>query len=518
VLSHSRSARRALSAFTALFLIAACVATSFPTVPVARAETGLPFVGVVLNDAENATLVRAAGSSGARAGAATIEVHWNALESAPSVWDDGNLARLNTKIQNATDSGLLPVLIVGWAPSWAAPHPRSPLTAVGRTAFVTFMERLVSTVAMPRNVHHYFMWLEPDYQQSGGDSDRVAYGPDGAALADVFNSATPAIKALDPSAKVMLGPIAHDFFVRSDSLTTAGGAPLNAGGVFHYSFLPSFLGQINAGAVDAIGLNAYPGGFAIGWEMATAGQSVEIGAKIDHVRSMIPGRLGSLPIVLGEVGLWRAGPCVSVSAESGDGGAVLGCPTASPELQAQYIPKYLARAKERGAESTFHFTFDQVEYDGTRGVYASDGSLVQPGYNALRYGAGFFASATNNAGAASQLATVSGGVETYGFTSGGDSVAVAWARGALAPTAMVSAPAGSTAVDKVGQAVAAQSTNNAGRPVFGLTGSPIYITIGAGSTPAPSPSPSPAPSAPLQRTPGAYTLWFSSIYNHSSIG
>jgi hypothetical protein len=526
----SVGAVRTLRASLATLLVLGAVAapTSRPTT--AQSTLGLPFVGatVAYTESTEAVIAQRAGTSGARVGAATVGVSWEKLEKNPAAngdvaaWDADNLAVLDRRIDAMVANGVTPVMLLGPdVPAWAGPSTRSPPN--DDQTFVRYMRALVGRYK--DRVRHYFLWLESDYGQdcpACTDPPRRAYGPNGAALARLFNATTPAVKAVDPTAKVMLGPIAHDAFTNSDALVV-NGAPRNAGGPFHYSFLESFMRAVNPGAIDALGLNAYPdGGVAQSWEEADPGQNVEIAAKYAHVRARLAAynpSLADLPIVYGEGGFWRAGPSAFLGDESGNGALLYPCGDpqdrcwpANEENQARYIPKYLARAKHVGAEAAFHYTFDEVEYDGTRGVVRADGGLTT-GFHALHYASLVFNSAARDPSAPALLQTTGGLTESYGVLTGGNSVVVAWARGTINPTATVSAPAGSTARDKLGAVV--QGTAVAGgRVAFSLTSSPLYIGVGTSQLPEPQPI-STEPLGPPQRGPGPFATWLPMILDNA---
>lgn len=542
-----RGTAGALSVLVAIFLALGALATPGRPANVAQAQTlGIPFVGANLNFTQGSESVIAglAGSGGAKLGAATIEVHWDALETTAAangdtaVWDRGNLATLDGRIDSIRSNNVTPVFIVGWAPPWAAPSNRAPLT--DNQTFVRFMQALVNRYK--DKVDYYFLWLEPDMSPNykpgttnQNEINRRAYGSDGAALAQVFNAlyqASPSMKSIDPGAKMMLGPIAHDLFSNQDALVVNGEAKNTANNTtgFHYSFLQSFMSAVNPAAIDALGLNAYTGGFGQGWEAGDPGSNVEIAAKYKHVRDRLVtynSALANLPIIFGEGGFWRAGDPpndgVLLLDESGNGVQIWPCfparagdrcIVANEENQARYIPKFLARAKAVGVAAVFHYTFDEVDYDGTRGVVRANGTTTA-GWTALRKGSEVFSSASGDPSAITRVVTVSGLIESYGFVSGGQSVVVIWARpecqrnpagadpaactnaSSSNPTARVSAPIGSTAQDKLGDALSSAGSDATGQPLFDLSASPIYITLGGGtastSTPEPATSPTSTP-------------------------
>jgi hypothetical protein len=87
-----------------------------------------------------------------------------------------------------------------------------------------------------------------------------------------------------------------------------------------------------------------------------------------------------VPIVVGEGGFWSAGD--EVPATDGSG-RVIGSLQPSEEVQAAYVGKLYARARDAGAAATIWFTLDDYESLPTKyGIYASSGApkAAQPAY------------------------------------------------------------------------------------------------------------------------------------------
>src|SRR5439155_5434919 len=94
---------------------------------------------------------------------------------------------------------------------------------------------------------------------------RGSWGDDTAAFTSLIRRSYTTIHSADSSAKVILGPLAYDWFYGAPG--NCGGPPGNCGGIFRYSFLDDILkgSQSVKGYFDALGINAYIY-FAPGWE------------------------------------------------------------------------------------------------------------------------------------------------------------------------------------------------------------------------------------------------------------
>jgi hypothetical protein len=400
---------------------------------------------------------------------AAVEVHWADLEPVhrpDGAWDVAATAGLDARFTNVSRNRMLPIGVVGWAPWWAATNTRGPLHPGQEASYVAFLQKLVQRYSQsPYGVHHWMLWPEPDAERSPTKStERASWGDDGAAFAALMRQAYPAIKQADPTAKVILGPLAHDWFADPDGRTPG----FNSGGIFRYRFLDDVLANGGGGTFDALGLNAYLA-FASGWE--SHGSGVDVAAKIDHVRKRLQARGVDVPIVIGESGFWSVGE--EVPATDGTG-RVIGSLAPSEEVQAAYVAKLYARARDAGAAAAIWFTLDDYDALPTKyGIYAASGApkLAQPAY---RWAAAALGDPRRRV-PATWVTAVDGQVESYGSVGLGRWTAVAWATGSLSPRARVAVQPGARAYDRAGKEVASVGAGSDGAQLYDLDASPLYF-------------------------------------------
>jgi len=458
---------RLVSLLAAMSLVAGLLAgVGQPARAAAADDLGLPFFGLFMHNHDPQATARAAAAGAAMA---TVEVHWAELEPVhrpDGSWDAAARAGLDDRFTNVSRNRLVPVAVVGWAPWWAATNTRGPLNAGQEANYLAFLRTLVQRYSQsPYGVHHWMLWPEPDAERSPTKStERASWGDDGAVFAALMRQAYPAIKQADPTARVILGPLAHDWFDDPDGRTPG----FNAGGIFRYRFLDDVLSNGGAGSFDAVGLNAYLA-FASGWE--THGSGVDVAAKIDHVRKRLQSHGVDVPIVVGEGGFWSAGD--EVPATDGSG-RVIGSLQPSEEVQAAYVAKLYARARDAGAAATIWFTLDDYDALPTKyGIYAAGGApkLAQPAYKWAAAALGD----PRRPVPASWLTALDGQVESYGSVGLGRWTAVAWATGALSPRARVSVLPGARAYDRTGKEVAPVGVAGDGAQLYDLGASPVYF-------------------------------------------
>jgi hypothetical protein len=489
----SRFARAALRVLSIVALAALVGLLPGPsTSAAARDDVGLPPFGVYLLEPDAGLAPRA---EDARAGWAIVRVNWSSLQPAepvgPAVLDPAGAAELDAVIGAFRAGGIVPVGLVSAAPGWAAQNPNGPLLPGKEEAYLSFLEKVVERYsASTYGVHHWMLWSEPDAMASpaGALSNRGAWGDNGDVLARLLTSARPRVKAKDPSATMILGPLAHDGFYdpgpgpgSANNAACGGSLPgFNCGGIFKYRFLDEFLVAGGGSAVDALGLNAY-NSYAPGWELDAArnGRSgLDLAAKIGHVRARMAARGVSLPIIVGEAGFWSQGS----SGWTTNGSGYWALP-ASATNQANYVAKAYARALNAGAAAIAWFTLDEWMVADRYGLLDESGN-PKPAYNNYKYAATVLGSpAIRPTGRTQFVSTIAGSVESYGFTANREYTAVAWAAPTATnpnnPTARVAVPSAMTAYRADGTELPSMgNTPDGGMEIYDLTDSPVFFRWG----------------------------------------
>jgi hypothetical protein len=442
---------------------------------VSAADVGLPYFGVYLNGHDVASTQRA---KDVGAGAVTIQVSWTVFEPAQA----GTLSAAGTAVVDpmvaaAVAKGLTPIFVVGDAPTWAAVSAHGALLPGRDTAFATFVRELAKRYA-PLGVHHWMLWPEPDaIQYPTGELTRGAWGDQPEYYASVMKQASQAIKGQDSSAKLILGPLAHDRFYPAKS---AAWCPVpypdghyNCGGIFSYEFLEKiFNGTGLASYVDAVAINSYAY-YGAAWETDQPGY--DAGAKLRHVRNRL-NQLGvSLPLVVGESGVWStATPTRPYRVNNALAPDEL---ESSPARQAEYVGQMYARAREAGAVSVIWFTLDEVDPTVKYGLF-DDSMNPKPSFTAYRQAATALGSMSRSFAVGSLVTVVSGNAERYGFADANNNATlVVWAingTNASNPSAQIAVRGAFTAYNQNGDVVQASGSSSAGS-LYTVSGGPLYL-------------------------------------------
>jgi hypothetical protein len=156
-------------------------------------------------------LVKASGSTWVRFDVAAVQV-----ESAPSVRNWSNIDRI---VSSALVHGLEPLGIVTTLPRWAAASwDVGPTTATQRAAFAEFSRSAAARYV--GRVTYWEVWNEPNNQtfwRNPAVGDYVS----------LLKSASPAIKAGNPGAKVLMGGTAGGQLAPNDTESWFGGMYAN---------------------------------------------------------------------------------------------------------------------------------------------------------------------------------------------------------------------------------------------------------------------------------------------------
>ncbi len=385
-------------------------------------------------------------------------IKWNKIEPVRTEpptyhWEVVDEAMLS----NASARGLQIISIVQFAPEWAHGVPGwtcGPIHEQALGAFAQFMSAVVTRYSVPPyNVHHWELGNEPDIdpdlvkRDSGfgcwGDDSDPYYG--GETYAEMLKRVSPAIKAADPQAQVLIGGLLLD----CDPTHPPEGKDCKPA-----RFLEGILRGGGAGYFDIVSFHGYAlynGSLELdrqypGWEYRGG---VVLG-KIDFLREVMAAYGVSKPLMHTEGALLCPEQAAEHCAPPTDGFF---------EAQADYAVWLYVRNWAADVEATIWY--------GLRGPGWRYGGLLnrdqQPKrvYNALR------TLAERLAGAAfSRQVTEYPDLEGYEFTSAGKRIWVLWAPDG--GEHFVSLPAGTLAVrDKYGFAVSVDGdTLSISRPVY----------------------------------------------------
>ena len=315
--------------------------------------------------------------------------HWEAV-------DEAGLAR-------AADLDLEVIAVVRFAPEWAQGSPGhacGPIDEKAHGAWVEFLSALVTRYsAPPYSIRYWELGNEPDIDSTlvgrrniygcWGNAEDEYYG--GGAYAEMLKVAYPAIKAVDPTAQVLIGGLLLDCDPRDAEACQWGS---------HKDLPPRFLeGILVQGGgpyFDLVSFHAY------------AHYKDELGQMINWgwpgAVTSIPEKTAFLREVLQAYGYGDKG---LMNTE-----AALLCKEPTPdclETQALYVPRAYADALAAGLEAQIYFAVVNEHWYNTGLVYRD--LTPKPAYQAL-------VTASQFLGQAGYLGPLSGyppGVGGYAF-------------------------------------------------------------------------------------------------------
>lgn len=249
------------------------------------APTALP-LGVEIVDTDPITgldLARQIGVTWVR-----LLLGWQDLEPQPGVFQWEAADRLLTA---ALERGLRPLVVLTGVPPWAGPEPGGPLDEAGQEAFA----RLLAAAARrygPRGVKHWELFNEPD----NGDFARRwlggSWGRAPEAYAALLRRAYPALKAADPTAHLVMGGLALDWFTDDDLHP-------HRPGPFVRDFLDRVLAAGGGVFFDIANFHYYPN-FRPRWEP----HGRDIMGKAAFLRRTLAAYGVSKPVLCTEIGAW----------------------------------------------------------------------------------------------------------------------------------------------------------------------------------------------------------------------
>ena len=219
------------------------------------------------------------------------EITWSSAEpvdAMPIVYQWGYIDSVLTP---AAQSGYNMIVTINGSPSWAATHPRGPIDKAPLYRFATFVAALaerydgdgIDDAPGSPIVEYWEFYNEPDAGNLGWDRRWGHYGKE---YAEMLAAVYPAMKIANPSAKVLLGGIAYDWFEE-------------VGGPFVQKFLDDVLANGGGDFFDVMNFHQYPP-FAINWGSPNGPGLFE---KTSAVRAKLAEYGYEKPIVVTESGM-----------------------------------------------------------------------------------------------------------------------------------------------------------------------------------------------------------------------
>lgn len=264
-----------------------------------------------------------------------INLIWSQVERNKGTY---RWANYDNTFRRAAEMGYRVIVTVTGNPAWAAPTKCGPVTDV--PALVEFMRRAVGRYSVaPYNVIYYSMYNEPDnadttydlggcWGHANANDPRPAAEP--LAYAAMLKQVYPAVKAVNPNAKIVFGGLAYDLFISMD-----------VDGRFDPYFFDDVIksDRGNAGPYFDILNFHYYYAFAFRWFSDDNNPHNDgVIGKANYLRqeySNLTGGAPAKPIILTEVGSPSDGPPEDEQ-------------DYSPERQARNVIKEMARATAAG--------------------------------------------------------------------------------------------------------------------------------------------------------------------------
>lgn len=344
-------------------------------------------------------------------------ISWRAIQPTEgAAYDWSVLSNFESEIIAAQQAGLTPMVIVHHSPEWATVNEPfvtdcGAIRADKFGAFADFMSALVSRYKQsPYNVHYWELGNEPDVDPRlvpansvfgcWGDIGDPYYG--GRHYGEMLKVVTPAIKAADPQAKVIIG-----------GLLLARPVPNPGEGDGHRFFE----GMLVAGAaphMDIVAYHAYPsyGGINVDYDLAPVDWESRGGytrGKARFLREVMAAYGVSKPVIANETAL-------------GCNPDVLDCdppPVDFLQAQADYLARTFTRARSEDISGLIWYTLSGPGWRDTG--LLDDSGLPRPSYWSYQQ----FVKQLNRS-IYQGVVAYGGDVEAYSFTRAKDRLHVAW--------------------------------------------------------------------------------------------
>ncbi len=235
-----------------------------------------------------------------------VPVYWSSIEPVNTTPDQYNWSSLDASVQAAQQNNIQLIMTLESNPAWAASSSSGP---VSNTA--DLQEFIGAAVARYPSVEYWEIYNEPD--------SISRFGNHGDTYAALLSSLYPTVKAANPSAQVVLGGLAMDWFI-------------DQGGYFDRNFLATVLANCTNTCFDVANFHYYPL-FRGTWNS----YGPDIIGKATFLRQTMAAYGITRPVFVTETG-WPSGTNWG-----------------SPELAARYVPKVYARSLAANLSATMWF-------------------------------------------------------------------------------------------------------------------------------------------------------------------
>ena len=420
-------------------------------------------------------------------------IHWRNVQPQESLpveqWKWEELATFEAEVLKANELGLTPIAIVFQNPDWATEAYENPFTGEMEHApcgaikseyldeFATFMEEVVKRYSVdPYNVHYWEFGNEPDVDPRinapsedatvnlqehfgcWGSREDEYYG--GRHYGEMLKTVAPAIRAVDPDAKIMIGGILLDSPETTDP--SKGNPEL---------FLKGILEAGAASSFDILPFHAYPyydwanGGSQYDSDLNNENWASRGGVtlgKISYIKQMLSDYGVTKPLFLDEAAMLLYLGAGSPGYSDDE------IPEDFLNAQADHVVRQLARSLSQGVEAYCWYTIHKSSwnYSGLlNGNYTP-----RPVYTAYQH---FIVRTGNVTSYNATTVDYGSGVEAYRFPTRSGSVDVLWSQDATADAVTIPTSNFVAAYDRTGAAISADTSGD--QVSLSATISPIYV-------------------------------------------
>ena len=227
-------------------------------------------------------------------------VDWATVEPANTTPENYKWATVDTFVGMAAADCAAMVLTLGANPTWASSNWEGPIDRVDKSEFVQFVSALVERydgdgvqdAPNGAKVFYFEIYNEPDAGVSGPEE---RWGLHGDAYADLLKVLYPAVKAANPSAQVVIGGLAYDFFTDQDPITPANNGP------FVRKFLEDVLKNGGGAYFDVMNFHFYPL-FGSNWTSKFPKDGPGLADKANVIQALLTKYGVTKPIIVTETG------------------------------------------------------------------------------------------------------------------------------------------------------------------------------------------------------------------------
>jgi hypothetical protein len=325
----------------------------------AASAPAFPVVGVNIAYVPSDADIQTANSLGAKN--VRMFLLWKDVEPVRGRFDKGLVTRYAEIVRQLTGLGIATDFVVTRAPSWETGSQDVTHAPANPADFANFISQFASQPGIAGNKVAYELWNEEDAPEWWGPQ------PDDKAYAALVKAASPAIKAADPTAIVVLGP-------------TTGN---------NYDFIGQLYSDGIAGQTDAVAVHTDNACLTVGPDSIYREKDGRVGryaftAYREVHATMLAHGEGSHPIWMTEFG-WNSSQTASGGSACPSGGKPSGV---TADQQAQYITQaFHCMDNDPYLQVANWFTLNddppQEDFQAHYGLQAAGGA-PKPAFNAFK--------------------------------------------------------------------------------------------------------------------------------------